>query len=115
MNDAKIIDHSSGVRQQFTDPCTMLSILVKLEIGTRQWEFLLISRHTRKTLSHPDGCRQVLAKHFIQLRLVIKKIKLRTSAILKQVNNSFCSRCKMGETCHWKFFFTTFAKKVGDQ
>src|SRR5829696_714170 len=101
--------------QQLTDPGAVLTILVEFKHRTRQWKFLLISRHTCKPLSHSYRCRQVFTKHFIQLWFVVKQVQLRGCTILEQINNSFCFWRKMRKASHSQLFFTSNTKKIGDQ
>src|SRR5690606_21895439 len=81
-----------------TYPCSALSILGKIIVGSYQWKTRLARRHTREPLPAPYRLGKILPHHFPQLRLGIKRFQLRYPTALKKINDPLRLGCKMRQS-----------------
>ena len=90
LDDAEVIDHFRGPRQQFADPCAGLAVLVEFEDRRRERKARLPGGHAGEALAlFLEPAVEILLEALFQLRLVVEQIELRRRADQRDVDHAF--------------------------
>ncbi len=86
-DEAHLINHFGGVRQEFGNPHAGFAMLLKLEFGRSDGKAGLARGHRGKALPHADRIRKVFVVPFLHHRFVVVQIHLRRTTDHVQINH----------------------------
>ena len=95
-DQANIIRNRGGVRDEFTEPASMLPMLGKFKHWGHAGEGGLFGSHPGDSLTIADTVGQFLPVVFTQLGMIIKHIDMGRPTGHEQINYPFCGRFEMG-------------------
>src|SRR5262249_987021 len=86
-DEAQVIDHAGGPRQQLAHPHAALPAPLELELRRRDREAGLAAGHRRQPPAHAERVGRVLVVPLAHFRLVVVEVHLRGAADHVQVNH----------------------------